>query len=374
MAWRPRSSWLSAAPAPQARAARRSGTASPTRTRRLLRLAFAGPPTLVRTVDRTRLHRQHDAVMAGIGASIEAVRMDPKGMHGGKAVRAGAADDLVSLCRQLPLDTTRDAIGHVDGIAGSGEARRAHRLYHGHVEVDGIQEHLEDAHGDLGRPRRTDHDVRTLALEHDGRHDGAEACLARGEAACPPRPRVEHTHAAVVHEAEAFGDHARGHPEGMRHGDAVTFAVEHGHVRRVATRRAARVEARDLHFLPGPDLLGDPRRIVLAREPLHRNVDEARVAHVAVLVDGGPLHRLGHHADVLDRVVLERAQSEALEDVQHLDEHHPAPGRLIARDAVTAIGAPQWRVAHRLPLAQVGRPEQAVVATRVFHDGLRDLD
>src|SRR5499433_1449190 len=147
MAWRPRSSWLSAAPAPQARAARRSGTASPTRTRRLLRLAFAGPPTLVRTVDRTRLHRQHDAVMAGIGASIEAVRMDPEGMHGGKAVRAGAADDLVSLCRQLPLDTARDPIRHVDGIAGSGEARRAHRLHHGHVEVNGIQEHLEDAHG-----------------------------------------------------------------------------------------------------------------------------------------------------------------------------------------------------------------------------------
>src|SRR5262252_6207795 len=239
MAWRPRSSWLSVAPAPQARAARRSGAVRATRTRGLWDIAFLVSLTFMPTVGRTRLHRQHDAVVAGIGASIEAVRMDPKGMHGGKAVRAGAADDLVSLCRQLPLDTTRDAIGHVDGIAGSGEARRAHRLYHGHVEVDGIQEHLEDAHGDLGRPRRTDHDLRTLALEHDGRHDGAEACLARGEAACPPRPRVEHTHAAVVHEAQAFGDHARGHTERMRHGDAVAVAVEHGHVRRVATRRAA---------------------------------------------------------------------------------------------------------------------------------------
>src|SRR5262249_50955559 len=146
-------------------AARRSGAARAARTRGLLDLAPPGLPTFMPTVGRTRLHRQHDAVVAGIGASIEAVRMDPKGMHGGKAVRAGAADDLVSLCRQLPLATPGEAIGHVDGFAGSGEARRAHRLYHGHVEVDGIQEHLEDAHGDLGRPRRTDHDVRTLALE-----------------------------------------------------------------------------------------------------------------------------------------------------------------------------------------------------------------
>src|SRR5215467_2171007 len=343
MAWRPRSSWLSVAPAPQARAARRSGAVRATRTRGLWDIAFLVSLTVMPTVGRTRLHRQHDAVVAGIGASIEAVRMDPEGMHRGKAIGARTADNLVPLCRQLSLDTARDPVRHVDRIAGSGEARRAHRLHHGHVEVDGIQERLEDAHGDLGRPRRADHDVRTLALEHDGGHDGAEARLARGEAACTARPRVEHTHAAVVHEAEAFGDHARGHPEGMRHGDAVTFAIDHGHVRRVAARRAARVEARYSRLLAQPDLLGEPRRVVLAREPLHRHVDEARVAHVAVLVDGGALHRLGHHADVLDGVVLELAESEALEDVQHLDEHHPAPGRLVARDAVAAIGTPQWR-------------------------------
>src|SRR5262249_19862334 len=185
---------------------------------------------------------------------------------------------------------------------------------HGHGEAEGTQERLAAAHGDLGRPRRADYHVRTLALEHDGRYDGAEARFARGEAACPARPRVEHAHAAVVHEAETLGDHARGHTERMRHGDAVAFAVDHGHVRRVATKRAARFEPRPLRLLAQPDLLSEPRRVVLAREPIHWHADEARVAHVAVLVDGGALHRLGHHADVLGRVVLELAQGEALED------------------------------------------------------------
>src|SRR5262245_21961417 len=127
MAWRPRSSWLSAAPAPQASAARRSSAARAARRRGLPDLVFPAPPTVMPTVGLTRLHRQHDAVVAGIGPSIKAVRMHPEGMHGGKAVRAGTADDLIPLCRQLPLDTARDAIRHVDGIAGGGEARRAQR-------------------------------------------------------------------------------------------------------------------------------------------------------------------------------------------------------------------------------------------------------
>src|SRR5215470_3517019 len=105
MARRPRSSWLSTAPAPQATAAIRIGTARAT-TRRGLRM-----------VDRTRLHCQHDAVMAGIGPAIEAIGMHADGMHGGEAVREGIADDLVPLPGELALDAPRNAIGHVDGIA-----------------------------------------------------------------------------------------------------------------------------------------------------------------------------------------------------------------------------------------------------------------
>src|SRR5262245_19989351 len=188
MAWRPRSSWLSTAPAPHASAARRIGTTKAT-TRRGLRM-----------VDRTALHCQHDAVVTGLGAAVEAVGMHPDAMHGGKPVGAWTADDLVSLHRQLSLDAVRDAIRYIDGIAGGREARRAHRLHHGHVEVDGVQEHLENAHGDLGRAWRADHDVRALAFVHDARHHGGETRLARSEAPRPSRPRIEHAHAAVVHE------------------------------------------------------------------------------------------------------------------------------------------------------------------------------
>src|SRR5215467_10627200 len=361
MAWRPRSSWLSTAPAPQASAASRIGAARAT-TRRDRRIT-----------DRTALHRQHDAVVTGIGAAVEAVGMHADGMHGGKPVGAGIADDLVPLHRQLSLDAARDAIRYIDGIAGCREARRAHRLPHGHVEVDSVQEYLENAHGDLGRARRADHDVRALAFVHDARHHGGETRLARSEAPRSSRPRVEHAHAAVVHEAQTLGDHARGHAKRMRHGDAVAFAVDHGDVRGVAARRAARVEARHLRLLPYPDLLGEPPRVRLARELFHRDVDEARVADVAVLVDGGALHRLRNHADVLGRVVLELAQGEALQDVEHLDEHHPAAGRPVARDAVGAVGAPQRPVSYCLPLAQVGRAEEAIVAAHVLHDGVRDL-
>src|SRR5215475_7575644 len=176
MAWRPRSSWLSTAPAPHASAASRIGTAK-AMTRRGLRM-----------VDRTRLHRQHGAVVAGIGAAIEAIGMHADGMHGGKPVGAGTADDLVPLPGELALDAPRNPIRHIDGTAGGGEARRAHRLHHGHVEVDGVQEHLENAHGDLGGSRRAYYDVRALAFVHDARHHGGETRLARGEAARPSRP------------------------------------------------------------------------------------------------------------------------------------------------------------------------------------------
>src|SRR5262249_58180759 len=109
----------------------------------------------------------------------------------------------------------------------------------------------------------------------------------------------------------------------MRHGDAVAIAVDHGDVRGIAARRATRVEARHVRLLPYPDLLGEPHRVRLARELFHWDVDEARVADVAVLVDGGALHRLRNHADVLGRAVFELAEGEALQNIEHLHEHHP---------------------------------------------------
>src|SRR5262245_34034252 len=294
-------------------------------------------------------------------------------MDGREAVRERIAHDLVAFSLELALGAARNAVRYVDGIARGRESRRAHRLHHGHVEVDGVQEHLEDAHGDLRRPRRPDHDMGPVALEDDGGHHRAEARLARSEAACPAWPRVEDAHAAVVHETQAFRDHARWHAEGVRHRDAIAFGVQDGDVRRVAAWRPAGIEPRHVRLLLAAYLFCEGARVRLVRETLHRHVDEARVANVAVLVDGGTLHGLRHDTDVLRGVVVELLEREALQDVQHLDEHDAAPRGPVAGDTVSAIRPPEGRVAHGPPVAEISDVEETAVAAHVLPDGLTDL-
>ena len=67
------------------------------------------------------------------------------------------------------------------------------------------------------------------------------------------------------------------------------------------------------------------------------------------------------------------AQIEVLEDVQHLEQHDAAAGRLVGRDAIAAIVAPQRRIAHRLPRLQVLGGQQRVVLLHVLGDRPRDL-
>ena len=62
-----------------------------------------------------------------------------------------------------------------------------------------------------------------------------------------------------------------------------------------------------------------------------------------------------------------------LEDVQHLEQHHPAAGRPVARDPVATVRAPERGVARGAPAAQILRAEQPVVLAHVLHDGVRDL-
>ena len=66
-------------------------------------------------------------------------------------------------------------------------------------------------------------------------------------------------------------------------------------------------------------------------------------------------------------------QIEILEDVQHLEQHHAAARRLVGRDPIAAIVAPQRRVSDRLPGLQVLDREQRLVLLHVLGDRLGDL-
>ena len=67
------------------------------------------------------------------------------------------------------------------------------------------------------------------------------------------------------------------------------------------------------------------------------------------------------------------AEIEVLQDVQHLDQHHAAARRLIGRNLVAAIVAPQRRVADRLPGLEVIQGQERFVLPHVVGDRLGDL-
>ncbi len=125
----------------------------------------------------------------------------------------------------------------------------------------------------------------------------------------------------------------------MGHREAVAVLVEHRDVRGVLGD-GARIEARHGGFHAALDLFGHLFRVGLGGQVLDRHLDELGVADMGVLVDGGALHGLAHDAQIFGRVVLERAQVEFLQDVQHLEQHDAAAGRLVGRDLVAAIVAP----------------------------------
>src|SRR6266851_5854872 len=85
----------------------------------------------------TRSDGDNDSVVPRIGAAIQAVVVHADAMHGGEAEGVGAAHHRVALPLQLALDLPLDAVGDVDRVGGGRETRRAHRLDHGHVEVEG---------------------------------------------------------------------------------------------------------------------------------------------------------------------------------------------------------------------------------------------
>ena len=224
--------------------------------------------------------------------------MDADGVDGGEAEAVGAADDRIALPFQLTLDRELDAIRDVDRVRGGREARRAHRLHHGHVEIERVQNHMQYTHRDLGGARRTDDEMRLAVLEDDRRHDRTEARLPGSDRAGAARARIEHAHAAVVHKAQARRDDARGHAQRMGHGEAVAVLVEDRDMGRVLGDGAS-IETLHRAIDAARDLVGQFLGIGLRCQALDRHLHELGVAHVGVLVDRGAFHRLADDAQVL---------------------------------------------------------------------------
>ena len=202
--------------------------------------------------------------------------MHPDGVHRREAVGVGAAHHLVARGLQLALHPARDAVGHVDGVAGGREARRAHRLHHGHVEVERVQQHLQHAHGDLGRPRRADDQVRPVAPRT--RWTGTtELKRALPGARLPARPgRGSKTPMQPLYMKPSPSVIT---PEGMPSEWVMVTQLPSASTTEtcvVSLAGGAPVEARHVGLLPGADLLGHLGRVGLSGEPVHRHLHEAR--------------------------------------------------------------------------------------------------
>ena len=150
------------------------------------------------------------------------------------------------------------------------------------------------------------------------------------------RQRVEVDHRVVVHEAETRADHAGRSTERMCERHAPAGAVDHGDMG--GSRRTGRHEVD--HDLPaGLDHRPPLGSTLLGGHPVQRDIDEIRVAEVAVPVGERGLHRQPDPQDVRRGVVAELGQVPALEDVEDLDEGRSTVRRRAGRDRVAAVGA-----------------------------------
>ena len=348
------------------------------RLRRIQRLSRPGAPARQwRAVVRfarsgpRRSHQQRHAVMAGVGAAVEAaVRQEADAVHGGEAEGERAADHLIAHRRQRLHDIARNAVRDVDGVRGGGEARRRHRLGHGHAMVQHVQDRLRHAHGDLRAARRAQRQTRPLALEDDGRAERGEAALAGRDRPRPAGTRIEHAHAAVIHEAQPRRDDAGRHAERMRHGDDAALAVDRHHMGGV---RRLRREALDRGALAALDLGGQRAAVFPGDQPVERHVVEGRVADMGVLVARRALHRLADDAQIVGAVVADRRQIEMLQLVQHLQHLHAAAGRAVGRHPPAAIVGADRLGRRRAIGGEVGGGHQPAIGAHVGVDLLGDL-
>ena len=156
----------------------------------------------------------------------------------------------------------------------------------------------------------------------------------------------------------------------MRQIDDIAVAVSDNKMGCVLAFRSPTVDSPDMRLLSGLDPVRKGLRIGFRHQALDRHIDEIRVSHAGVLVDGRQLHRLGNRRDIGGRIVPHAGKVETFEDVQHLKDHQAATRKLIGRNLKPAIAAYQGRMCGRLALFKVLFGQKTAMRLHIGHDGI----
>ena len=232
------------------------------------------------------------------------------------------------------------------------EARGRHRLLHVHPVVDDVEDREQDGGDDARAAGAARHHEGLAIFDQDRRRHARERPLARSNrigAARIDQPigvrRVgrdrEVVHFVVEHDPRTRNGDAGavGGVDGRRDRYRVPVLVRDGQVSRsgviVRQTRADDFE-RYVIALPAPgrrrEGAGVDARplclgVLLPEQALERDLHEVGIAQVGSAIREGELHRLGDDVEAGRATRPARAEIEALEDVEHLEQHDAARGR-----------------------------------------------
>jgi hypothetical protein len=99
----------------------------------------------------------------------------------------------------------------------------------------------------------------------------------------------------------------------------------------------------------------------------------ARISVVGLAVGEGQLHGFGDGVDVLRGVVAERGHVEAVQDLQHLDQHGPLAPEAARDELAGPEGRPHGRLEPHAKLRQVFPREQPALGGVIARDRGRDV-
>ena len=102
----------------------------------------------------------------------------------------------------------------------------------------------------------------------------------------------------------------------MRHRDRIARTIDDRNVRGVFGVCPG-CDALNMEHCAFADLARNALKALRIQQPLHRNIEKGRIAHMLVLVAGRAFHRLGDYANVFRTVVTERDQVEVFQDGEH---------------------------------------------------------
>ena len=227
------------------------------------------------------------------------------------------------------------------------DPRRLDRLLHVHPEHEQVEQDVQDLLILAVAAGRADGKKRLAALEHDRRRQRRPRPLPAGEHVGAERIEIEHLHAIRQRNAGVAGDECAAQQPSRTRRDAeqVSVLVDNGHACRIThdggtlrplcvwdiTRgwgsrvriERKRIAGAMLERGGFPDEATPFCRVRPRQQPNDRHLRERRIAIERVAVVVGELDRFVDGVEIVRRIVPERPQVDALEDVQRLQQHRP---------------------------------------------------